>query len=89
MNVTDTNTFVSQVRTQSTNLLTTLQRLRALRAKYDALDLGNTLNQEDIGGDNDGVTVAQITAVLGTTLEAFETTLAAGHATNLHTLAVV
>lgn len=89
MNVQDTNTFVTQVRTQSTNLLSTLQKLRALRAKYDALDLGNTLVQDDIAGDNDGVTIAQVTAVLGATLEAFETTLATGNATNLHTIALV
>ena len=89
MNVQDTNTYVTQARTQSTNLITTLQKLRALRDKMDALDLGNTLNQADIGGDNDGILLTDVVVVLGTTLETFETTMAAGHATNLHKIAIV
>jgi hypothetical protein len=89
MNTTDTNTYVEQVRTQSTNLLTTIHKLRALRQKQDALDLGNTLNQSDIGGANEGILVADVVAVLGVTLEAFEALLTAGHATNLHKVAIV
>jgi len=89
MNAIDTNTFVEQVRTQATNLITTIQKLRALRQKQDALDLSNTLNQADIGGANEGIVVAEIVAVLGITLEAFEALIAAGHATNLHRVAIV
>ena len=87
MNVQNTNVFVTQVSTQAANLIHTLDRLRALRNKYDALDLGNTLNQADIGGDNDGIVIAEVTAVLGNTLEAFEGLMNTGHATNLHTIA--
>jgi hypothetical protein len=60
-----------------------------LRNKWDALDLSNTLVPGDIGGDNEGVTIAELGAVLGSTLEAFETTMAAGHGTNLHEIATV
>lgn len=87
MNTQDTNSFITKVRTQSTNLLQTLHHLRGLRNKYDALDLGNTLSQDDIGGDNDGILIADVTAVLGNTLEALETLMTAGHSTNLHKIA--
>ena len=87
MNTQNTNIFVTQVSTQAANLIATLQKLRALRSKYDALDLGNTLSQDDIGGDNEGILIPEITAVLGNTLEALETLMAAGHATNLHKIA--
>ena len=87
MNTQNTNIFVTQVSTQAANLISTLQKLRALRSKYDALDLGNTLVQDDIGGDNEGILIAEITAVLGNTLEALETLMTAGHATNLHKIA--
>ena len=87
MNTQNTNIFVTQVSTQAANLINTLNKLRALRNKYDALDLGNTLVQEDIGGDNEGIVIAEITAVLGSTLEALETLMAAGHASNLHKIA--
>lgn len=89
MNVTDTNLYVTKVRTEATNLIVTLNKLRALRNKMDALNLAQNINDADIGGDNAGLTNAQITAVLGTTLEAFEGLLSSGHATNLHTIAIV
>jgi len=89
MNVQDTNTYVSQVRTQASNLVVTLHKMRSLRDKMDALDLGNTLTQGDIGGDNDGILIVDLVAVLGTTLEAFEGLMSSGHASNLHKIAIV
>ena len=87
MNTQNTNMFVTQVSTQAANLINTLHKLRALRSKYDALDLGNTLVQDDIGGDNEGILIADVTAVLGNTLEALESLLSTGHSTNLHKIA--
>ena len=87
MNTQNTNIFVTQVSTQAANLINTLNKLRALRNKQDALDLGTTLVQDDIGGDNEGIVIAEMTAVLGATLEAFETLMTAGHASNLHKIA--
>lgn len=87
MNVTDTNIFVTAARTQAANLLLTIEKMQALTNKMTALDLANALNQADIGGDNEGVLIADVVAVLGTTLTAMNTLLAAGHATNLHKIA--
>ena len=89
MNAQDTNAFVTECRTQATNLLLTLHKLRGLRNKFDALNLGQKMQDADIGGANESVTVADVTAVLGCTLEAFEKMLASGHATNLHQIALV
>lgn len=89
MNLNDTNLYVAECRTQATNLLITLNKLAALKNKWIALDLGNALNDSDIGGENAGITKAQIGAVLGTTLPAIDTLLAAGHVTNLHTIAKI
>lgn len=89
MNIADTNTYISQIRTQSTNLITTLQKLQALEEKRVALDLGSTLNQADIGGDNDGILITDCMAVLTTTLTAFQAVMDAGHGTNLHKVAII
>lgn len=87
MNVTDTNIFITAARTQAANLLLTIEKMQALTNKMTALDLANALNQADIGGDNEGVLIADVVAVLGTTLTALNTLLATGHATNLHKIA--
>lgn len=89
MNIADTNTYISQLRTQATNLIVTLQKLHALEEKRVSLDLGNTLNQEDIGGDNEGIQISDCMNVITTTLAAFDAVMAAGHATNLHKIAIV
>lgn len=89
MNVQDVNLHVSQIRTQATNLIRTFAKLRELRKRHDALALGSKIVDADISGDNEGITYAQCVAVIGTTLEAFESVMDAGHATNLHTVARV
>lgn len=89
MNAQDTNTYISQVRTQATNLITTIQKLHALEDKRVALDLGNTLNQADVGGENEGILITDCMAVLTTTLAAFDVVMDAGHGTNLHKIAIV
>lgn len=87
LNTQDSNTYASQIRAQATNLLITLQQMQALRDKADAIDGGNTLQDIDLGGDNEGMTWAALLPVIYATLDAFKTTLAAGHATNLHKVA--
>ena len=75
-------------RTQAANLILTIQKMQALKDKMTALDLANTLNQADIGGDNEGVLIADVVAVLGTTLPAIDTFMTTGfHYTNLHKIA--
>lgn len=89
MNVTDTNTYISQIRTQATNLIVTVQKLHALEEKRVAMDLGNSLNQEDVGGDNEGIQITDCMNVITTTLTALDTVMAAGHSTNLHKIAIM
>jgi len=90
MNTIDTNKYATEIRTQATNLLITLNKMQALRDKADALDAGNTLNDIDLGGDNEGLTWAgDLLPVVYATLDAFKTQLAAGHATNLHKAAII
>ncbi len=89
MNTIDTNTYVTQVRTQATNTILTIQKLQALKDKWDALDLTTNLDQADIGGDNDGILIADLSAVVNTTLGALDVLMAAGNATNLHKIALV
>ena len=89
MNAQDTNTYISQIRTQATNLIATIQKLHALEDKRVALDLGTTLNQADVGGDNEGILITDCMAVLTTTLAAFDVVMDAGHGTNLHKIAIV
>ena len=87
--VNETNQFVSEVRREAERVIDGIQNLRKLRDKADALSYlsGETVLQDaDIGGENEGKTVADVTAVLGTTLENLETLLTDGHATNLHKL---
>jgi hypothetical protein len=66
-----------------------MHKLQALEEKRIALDLGTSLNQADVGGDNDGILITDCMAVLTTTLSALQTVLDAGHATNLHKIAIV
>ena len=89
MNAADTNTYISQIRTQATNLITTIQKLHALEDKRVALDLGNALNQADVGGANEGILISDCLAVITTTLTAFDAVMDAGNSTNLHKVAIV
>jgi hypothetical protein len=80
--------WISLVRQQSTTLIETVDALNALRSEYDALDYGNTLTDDDFAGANEDVTIAEIQAVIGTTLDALNALLQAGHGTNLMTIRV-
>jgi hypothetical protein len=80
--------WISLVRQQSTTLIETVDALNALRSEYDALDYGNTMTDDDFAGANEDVTIAEIQAVIGTTLDALNALLQAGHGTNLMTIRV-
>ncbi len=75
--------FVEQFRGDVRMLLKTLDALRADRRAWDALDLGNVIQQSDIPAGT-GITTAELAAAIGTTLVAIEALMAAGHATNLY-----
>ena len=89
LNPKDTNAYVTECRVQATNLILTLHKMADLKDKWTALDLSNTLIDSDIGNSNTGITKAQIGAVLGVTLTEFEALMSQGHATNLHTIALI
>lgn len=74
---------VSEVRQTVTKLLEAQNQLAALRREWDALGLSSELVEEDMVGENAGLTPADIAAVY-TTLGEIETLMAAGHATNLY-----
>lgn len=80
------NAYMTAVRVQTTNLLTVLNQLHLLRQEWDALDYISTYDDAELSGDNEGKTKAQLAAVLGTSLDALDALLAAGHATNLFNL---
>ena len=77
--------FISNSRAASGALITAIDQLRALRKSSDALNLAETLVPDDFAGNTD-VDTADVMAVIGTTLDAIETLLAQGHATNLYNL---
>lgn len=91
LNANDANTKALQIRTQAGNLLIVLNHLEALANTWDRLDLGNTndsgMIEDDLTGVNEGITRTALAAVIGTTLDAFNSLLAAGHGTNLESIA--
>jgi hypothetical protein len=56
----------------------------ALRAEWDAGNYGNTLTEEDFAGANSDVTLAEMTAVIGPTLDGLNDFFQAGHGSNLY-----
>ncbi len=58
------------------------QELDALKKEWD-YGMSTWLADADFVGENTGLTKADVTAVVGTTLAALDSLLAAGHGTNL------
>ena len=79
--------FVSRYRASVTAWLTALEDLLALKSQYDALDLGNTLTEEDFIGANADIDLAQLVAAVGS-VEAIDAVFQQGHDTNLYALKV-
>lgn len=85
---------ITRTRQATNKLLDALNELRALKLEWDALDLGNKIDDGDrkastptlgdFEGANSHLTKAEIGAVTGTTLAAIEALLKQGHATNLY-----
>jgi hypothetical protein len=79
--------FISRYRQDTTAFLRALDALMAARRQWDALDLGNTLTEEDFAGANADLTVAELTAAVSS-VDAINAFVAAGHATNLYELLI-
>lgn len=76
--------YITQVRAVNKQIWDGINTLSAFQAEYNALDYGNTLSDGE--GDNDGVTKAEVGAVVFATADAFVALLGTGHATNMANL---
>lgn len=79
--------FISRYRAHTTAFLRALDALMAARRQWDALDLGNTLTEDDFAVGNSDLTVAEMTAAVAS-VEAVNGFVTVGHATNLYELLV-
>ena len=73
--------YISEARAANRQVWDGINALKALQREYNALDYGNTL--PDGSGENDGITRAEVGAVVFDTANAMVSLLDAGHATNM------
>ena len=76
--------YITEARAANKRIWDAINELVALQREWNALDYGNTL--EDGAGNNDGVSAAEVGAVVFDTANAFVGVLGAGHATNMANL---
>lgn len=74
--------YVSRLIEATDIFMNAYERLQDLRAEYDALDYGNRLATAGFVGENEHVELADVVALINSQT-AIETTLAAGHRTNM------
>jgi hypothetical protein len=85
MNATERYNEITRIRAAATNLTDAIEELQAVKKEWDYLDLGNAIVVGDFRDRHEGLTVTDLANVVGTTLGAIDTLLAAGHGTNLYT----
>ena len=73
--------YISEARAANRQVWEGINTLKSLQREYNALDYGNTL--PDGSGENDGITKAEVGAVVFDTANALVTLLDTGHATNM------
>ena len=73
--------YISEARAANRQVWDGINALKALQREYNALDYGNTL--PDGVGENDGITKAEVGAVVFDTANAMVSLLDTGHATNM------
>ena len=73
--------YISEARAANRQVWDGINALKALQREYNALDYGNTL--PDGSGENEGISKAEVGAVVFDTANALVTLLDAGHATNM------
>jgi hypothetical protein len=79
--------FITRYRQTTTSWLTALEDLLALKSQYDALDLGNSLTEEDFAGANSDISKDDLVAAVGS-VDAMNALFQQGHDTNLYRLKV-
>lgn len=75
--------YINEVRQANLQLWNAIGTLLDHQREWNALDYGNTLSDGAIGGQNDGITKAQIGSVVFDTANALKAVLDAGSATNM------
>jgi hypothetical protein len=78
--------FISEAREAARDLWNAQQKFIGLQAEWNGQDYGNTITAEDFSGSNEGLTTANIGAVVFDTANAVQAVMAAGHATNVTNL---
>jgi len=73
--------YISEARAANRKVWDGINALKSLQREYNALDYGNTL--PDGSGENEGISKAEVGAVVFDTANALVTLLDAGHATNM------
>lgn len=76
--------YITEARQVNRTLWDAINTLVSMQREWSALDYGNTL--EDGTGSNDGVSAAEVGAVVFDTANALVAVLGAGHATNMANL---
>jgi hypothetical protein len=76
---------ITRVRAATTELLSAIDKLTALKKESDSLDLGNAFTTDDFEGDNSHLATADIIAITGTSLPAIDAFIEANyHYTNMY-----
>jgi hypothetical protein len=73
--------FITEVRALNKQIWDGIHGLKARQSEWNALDYSSTL--DDGSGENEGITKAEVGAVLFDSTDAMVTLLGQGHATNL------
>ena len=73
--------YISEARAANRQVWEGINTLKSLQREYSALDYGNTL--PDGSGENEGISKAEVGAVIFDTANALVSLLDTGHATNM------
>ena len=73
--------YISEARAANRQVWDGINALKSLQREYNALDYGNTL--PDGSGENEGISKAEVGAVIFDTANALVALLDTGHATNM------
>ena len=73
--------YISEARAANRQVWDGINALKALQREYNALDYGNTLPHGS--GENEGISKAEVGAVIFDTANALVALLDTGHATNM------
>lgn len=79
--------FISQYRGAVIELLTALEKLQALKTRYDALGYSEALKDGDFVDANSGLTMAELSSAVYSVSE-LQSAIEKGHLTNLYKLVI-